>query len=319
MHPLSPPGPRAADLGVVIVSWHAASFLPACLRSVYEQAGGIDLAVVVVCNSEDGSVELVERDFPRARALRCENRGFAHANNHGLLALDARHVLLLNPDTEIQEGTLGDLVRLLDARPELGLVGVKQRTPEGELYPTIRRFPTVLRTLAASLGYERWPVRPSFLGERELDLRLYEREVECDWTTGAFMLARGSAIRAVGLLDERFFLYSEEPDLCLRLKAAGWEIRHVPLVTIVHHAGRGGADPRLAAQDAYSRIQLARKHYSPARTLGIRCALGLGYLLRWGLGSGARRQAARAALRVVAGLDGAPFGARGGAVAPGAP
>lgn len=292
----------------MIVSWHAAQFLPACLSSVYRRAGEIELAVVVVCNSDDGSAELVEREFPQARVVRCENRGFAHASNRGVLSVDARSVLFLNPDTEVLEGTLADLVRLLDARPELGLLGVRQQTPEGDLYPTIRRFPTALRTLAASLGYERWPVRPSFLGERELDLRRYAQEVACDWTTGAFMLARREAIQAAGLLDERFFLYSEEPDLCLRIRAAGWEVRHVPIVTILHHAGRGSDDPRLAAQDAYSRIQLARKHYSPARAAGVRGALGLGCLLRWGLGSGTRRGAARAALRVVAGIDGAPFG-----------
>lgn len=308
MQPLLEPGPRPADLAVVIVSSNTAHFLPACLGSLFARAGDVELEAVVVCNADDGSAELVERDFPSARVVRCENRGFAHGNNRGLLVCDARYVLFLNPDTEILEGTLAELVALLDRRPELGLAGVRQLTPDGVLYPTIRRFPTVGRALAASLGYERWPVRPRGLGERELDPAAYDRETPCDWTTGAFMLARREAIQAAGLMDERFFLYSEEPDLCLRIKAGGWEVRHLPQLTILHHAGKGGVDARLAAQDAFSRVQYARKHSSPSRTVALRAALGLGYLVRWALGSGAQRRAQRAAFRVVAGLDGPPFG-----------
>src|SRR4029078_2118354 len=104
----------------------------------------------------------------------------------------------------------------MDARPEVGLAGVKQVTGDGELFPTIRLFPTALRAFGDALALERWQGRPRFLGERELDMAVYEREVECDWTSGSFMLARREALLSAGLMDERFFIYSEEPDLCLR-------------------------------------------------------------------------------------------------------
>ena len=123
---------------------------------------------------------------------------------------------------------------------------------------------------AGAVGGERLPVRPAWLLERELDLELYERETDCDWTSGSFMFARREALESAGFMDERFFIYSEEPDLCLRLKGAGWEIRHLPQMTIVHHAGKAGIRPRMSAQDAYTRMQLARKHFSPLHRVELR-------------------------------------------------
>ena len=99
--------------------------------------------------------------------------------------------------------------------------------------------------------------RPRWAGERELDLAVYETEVECDWTSGSFMFCRREALLSAGLLDERFFIYSEEPDLCLRMKRAGWGTRHLPTMTIVHHAGKGGLRPKMIAQDVFTRRQYA--------------------------------------------------------------
>ena len=106
-------------------------------------------------------------------------------------------------------------------------------------------------------------------------MRAYDREQECDWTVGAFMLARREALFSAGVMDERFFLQSEEPDLCLRMKQAGWSVRHLPLMTIIHHAGKGGRDPRMAAQDAYSRRQYARKHFSTGHRTLYLSAIGV--------------------------------------------
>ena len=146
----------------------------------------------------------------------------------------------------------------------MGLAGVRQITADGQLYPSMRRFPNAARALGEALCSERWPIHPSWSGERVLDMRAYDREQDCDWTVGAFMLARREALLSAGVMDERFFLQCEEPDLCLRMKRAGWSVRHLPIMTIVHHAGKGGRDPRMAAQDAYARRQYARKHFSPA-------------------------------------------------------
>jgi GT2 family glycosyltransferase len=303
------------DLAIIVVSTNEAAWLRPCLTSIFEHRGACSLDVVIADNdSTDGTSELVETEYPEARVVRCSNRGFAHANNQGLMTCDARYALFLNPDTEILEGTFEDLVRTLDARPGVGLAGVRQVTANGELYPTIRRFPNVVRALGESIGSERFPFRANWLGERELDPTVYEREVDCDWTSGSFMVARREALESAGFMDERFFIYSEEPDLCLRMKKAGWTIRHLPDMTILHHAGKAGRNPRVTAQEAFARKQLARKHFSPLHRVAYTAALGLGLLLRAAVPSrgtarsAGRTVAARAGLRVILGVDGSPFG-----------
>lgn len=310
------PTTERADLAIIIVSTNEAHWLEPCLSTVLAQAGSARLDVVVVDNgSSDGTPELVRDRFPAARIVESENRGFAHANNTGAMTCEARYVLFLNPDTEIVEGTFGELVDALDARPDVGLAGVRQLTGDGTLWPTIRYFPSVTRALGDALAIEKWPIKARWAGERETDLAAYDREVECDWTSGSFMLARREALLSAGLMDERFFIYSEEPDLCLRLKRAGWGIRHLPGMTIVHHAGKGGVRPKMVAQDAYTRRQYAEKHFSPlhgAAYLGAvfaRHAIRAGLTPRDGEDAAQRRAAARQAMQTLVGRREPPFGA----------
>jgi GT2 family glycosyltransferase len=270
------------DLAVIVVSHDQARWLPACLSSLLAGSGDLALDVVVVDNSGAGdSAALVERDFPAVRALRTANHGFGHANNRGLETCDARHVLFLNPDTELRDGILADLVAALNARPGVGAAGARQVTPAGAVHPSIRRFPSARRALAEALGSERIPGARA-LGERVLDPAAYERETPCDWTTGAALAVRGEVLEAVGAFDERFFLFSEETDLCRRIRAAGWEVVHLPSPTFVHHvhAGRGGLSPALALHDVRSRRLYAQKHLSPVHRALYLAAVVLRHGLR---------------------------------------
>jgi hypothetical protein len=306
---------QSADLAIIIVSTNEARWLETCLSTVFERAGDARLDVVVVDNSStDGTPDLVRSKFPQARVVPSVNRGFGHANNRGALTCDARYVLFLNPDTSIVSGTFGELVAALDARPDVGLAGVKQITADGTLWPTMRRFPSITRALADAFASERWPVPARWSGERLLDLSLYDSEAECDWTSGSFMLARREALLSAGLLDERFFIYSEEPDLCLRMTRAGWSIRHLPLMTIIHHAAKGGIRPKMIAQDAYTRRQYAQKHFGPNYGAAYLGAVGARHVLRAlfppvGDSGQQRRAAARLALSTLAGRTPPPFGA----------
>jgi hypothetical protein len=243
--------------------------------------------------------------FDFARTVPVVNAGFAHANNVAAVTTDARYVLFLNPDTEIVQGTLSQVVAAMDDRPEVGLAGVRQLTSDGRVYPTMRRFATPARRLAEALWCERYaPAR----GQRVLDSDLYDSERSCDWTIGSFMLVRREALDSAGLMDERFFFMSEEQDLCLRVRMAGWDIRHLPTMTIVHHVGKRGVDARFAAQGAFAEMQFAAKHFGPVRLCAFRAALALNHGLRLVSPSSPRRDAARAALRTTLGRDGSPFG-----------
>jgi len=304
------------DLAIITVSTNESHWIEALLPTVFDHMGDISADVVVVDNdSRDGTAELVANEFPEARTVWSANHGFGHANNRALMTCDARYVLFLNPDTEIMDGTFADLVALMDARPTVGLVGCRQIIRgDGSLCRTAYYFPNALRALgdALSAGRLRW--RPRWLGERELDPRRYDQEFSCDWTTGSFMLVRREALESAGWFDERFFMYTEETDLCRRVKTAGWEIRHLPQMTIMHYVTPTAITPRVGSLYAVTRMMYARKHFSPGHRALFRGTVLLRYLLRAGYaGSGElgcqRREVSRAVVATMLGRRPVPFAA----------
>lgn len=286
------------------------------LRSALAARGAASIEWLVVdAGSSDGTPDAIEREFGEVRVFRRENRGFAASNNVALAVAQGRYVLLLNPDVEIRSGGLDELVEAMDARPGVGLASVIQRGSDGELQASIRRFPSPLRSLGEALFAAYWPALRGF---QELETRpdRYEREGEAEWLVGAFLIARREAAQAVGPLDERFFLYSEEIDWCYRFRRAGWPVVHLPVMTITHHAGKRSRGD-LMAQLSHSRLLFAEKHYGPARRAGIRTALALGHLIRIAvfalpaLFRPAQRDRVRAewaGLRVILGLSHPPLG-----------
>lgn len=299
------------DLAVVIVSSGQSRWLPDCLSSILARCAGLSVDVVVVENRDaDAARKALEGLFPAVRLLTAPNRGFAHANNEGLLTVSARYVLLLNPDTEVLEGDFPTLLARLDERPELGLAGVRQLDDEGRVHPTIRRFPSVLRALGEAIGAERLPLVRRWSSERVVEPAAYERETDCDWTSGSYLLARREALASAGLLDERFFLYSEETDLCLRIRQAGWRVAHLPQMTILHHTPPTRMSASMAAQRAYSRRLYVRKHFPPVRRALFLGVVAARHSLRSVVpGDNDRRQAERAALLALLGRRPPPFGA----------
>ena len=306
---------RRHDLAIITISTNEKNWLGPCLSSVYAHAGDIDLEVIVVDNqSTDGTREFVESTFPQARVIESENGGFGYANNRGWEAANARYGLFLNPDTEVVDGTFEELIAACDARPEAGLVGVRQLASDGELYPTMRRFPNAARAWGDALLSERWPIHPRWSGERVLEMDSYAQEHDCDWTVGAFMLARREALLSAGIMDERFFLQCEEPDLCQRIKRAGWSVRHLPIMTIVHHAGKAGVKPRMVSQEVYARRQYARKYFSGPHRKAYLSGIAARHIIRAAAAArsdtdDARRrvQASRSAVRTLMRPADAPF------------
>lgn len=289
------------DLAIIVISTNEAHWLGPCLRSVLEHAGELTLDLIVVDNeSTDGSAELLAREFPGARVVPSKNRGFGHANNRGIEVADARYVLFLNCDTEVREGTFAELVTAMDARPRLGIAGLRQVLPDGSVFPTIRRFPSVRRALAEALSLQR--LRPSW-GERVVEPAAYDRETPCDWTIGATMVARREALAQAGWFDEDYFMSSEDTDLCRRVRGAGFEISHLPVMTITHyvHGGDHELGERMYAQYALSRRLYAVKHFRGVRRRAYLAATALRYVLRAPLGP-PRRTGLRARLRELSGV-----------------
>ena len=268
----------AVDLEVVIVSHRDERWLAPCVNSLEAAPGGCSYRATIV---ENGGSPISLPETPRRRVLYIRNKGFAAANNAGVHGSMAEIFLFLNPDTELADGTLELLVKAMRRRPRVGLLAVRQVTSDGHLWPSLHRFPSVLRALAGALASERWPGAGKRLGERILDMDRYSREGPFEWTTGAALAVRREAFEAVGGFDERFFLFSEETDLCKRIRDAGWEARVEPSITFVHHAGKAGVHPPREAQMAYARLQYARKHFSGPRAAMYHAILVVHHLLRF--------------------------------------
>jgi N-acetylglucosaminyl-diphospho-decaprenol L-rhamnosyltransferase len=278
-------------IGVVIVSWNVAGLLRRCLLSLAAQSR--PLAVVVVDNaSTDGTADMLAKEFQHVR--RIENRanvGFTAANNQGLqaLGLDGTAgvppdlVLLLNPDTEIAPGALDALERYLATRPNVGLVGPVLRNPDGSVQSSRRRLPTLATAVFESTPIEwLWPTNPVARRYRMADVRPDQAGI-VDWVTGAAMLVRARALAEVGPFDEGFFMYSEELDLCRRLRAVGWEVGFEPRAEVVHHEGASSiqVSGRRLLWFHRSRVRYFRKYHGAAAARLVQGAVLLLFSAAW--------------------------------------
>ena len=244
------------------------------------------MTIHVVDNaSGDGTAEMVGREFPDVRLTRNpENVGFGSANNQAIEAGSAPYVLILNPDTEVTDGALELLCRVLDFRPEIGVVGPRLERLDGSFdHAAKRSFPTPLGALAHFTGIGRragasrtlTQYRAPELGEGEAG--------PIDAVNGAFMLIRRAALDEVGLFDTGYWMYMEDLDLNYRLARAGWITWYEPAATVIHvKAGTSGEVRafRLNRAFHYGMYRFYRKHYAPQRSPVVNGAVYAGIALK---------------------------------------
>jgi N-acetylglucosaminyl-diphospho-decaprenol L-rhamnosyltransferase len=226
-----------ADLAVVIVNFNTGEWLGRCLASLERAHGNIAVDVVVVDNaSADASADVADGRRGVRLVRNPTNRYLSPAWNQGAAMTDAPHLLFLNPDTEWFAGTLGDLVRAAKDDPRAGIVGPTLRDPDGTVYASGRRFPSLVDGLGhAFVSLVRADNRFSRRYRMDDWDRTSARVV--DWVSGACMLMPREAFDAVGGFDERFKLYAEELDIAARLRDAGWHVLFTPAVEVIHAVG----------------------------------------------------------------------------------
>ncbi|MGH2710376.1 MAG: glycosyltransferase family 2 protein [Actinomycetota bacterium] len=260
------------DLAVVVVNHNAGPFLRRCMESLGTSAGDARIEVAVVDNdSSDGSPEEALEERPDLLLIRNgTNRGFAAAANQGIAATTAPFVLLLNPDAEVVGGTLGALVKVARERPRAGAIGALVRNPNGSLQPSARRVPRLGEALGhAFLG----PIAPNNRFTRSYTMAGWDRatEREVEWVSGSAMLLRREALDQVGVLDEGYFMYVEDVDICTRLRNGGWQVLFSPELEVVHQIGVSTQGQRGRMAFAHSRS--IYRYFSKYRAGGVRVLL----------------------------------------------
>ena len=235
------------SLEVVVVSHGATDLLRNCLQSLREHPAAVPMRVTVVDSGSPGDTpDRVEAEFPEVRLIRTSNIGFSAANNLVLgdasAGGSAELFLLLNPDTEVREGTIDAAIERLESDPSIGMVGVRLLKADGSFdHAAKRSFPTPLSALAHFTGLGRRRGASSRLSQYRATGLGEEEPGQVDAVNGAFMLVRAEAVRRVGLLDEGYWLYMEDLDWCRRFGQAGWKVFYEPAGTALHV--KGGSSP----------------------------------------------------------------------------
>ncbi|MBI4417979.1 MAG: glycosyltransferase [Ignavibacteriales bacterium] len=238
--PSRKPSEAAPQLSVVIVNYNVREFLHQALASLFKALKGIRAEVFVVDNaSDDGSVEMIRSTFPSVRLLvNKSNTGFGRANNQALRQARGRYLLLMNPDTVIQEDTVRVLLRFFEDHPDAGCAGCMILNPDGTFQLACRRsFPTIWTAFTKISGLSALFPKSKLFGRYNLTYLSPHETYEVDAVSGSFMMVRREAYEATGGLDESFFMYGEDLDWCYRIKKAGWNTYYVPSTRIIHYKG----------------------------------------------------------------------------------
>ncbi len=268
------------DLSIIIVNYNVKEFLENALISIKKAIEGINAEIFVVDNaSEDGSVEMIKQKFPEVNLIaNSENLGFAKANNQALKLARGKYILLINPDTIVQEDTFKVLISFLESHPECGMVGCKVLNPDGTLQLACRRsFPTPWVAFTKMIGLSSLFPKSKIFAKYNLTYLNPDEVAEVDAVSGSFMMIRREVYESVGGLDEDFFMYGEDIDWCYRIKKAGWKIYYVPFTQIIHFKGESTKRSNIdEIRVFYEAMKIfVRKHYKEFALLGVILRVGI--------------------------------------------
>ncbi len=258
------------ELSVIIVNYNVKHFLEQCLHSVFKASKNIHTEIFVVDNnSVDGSSQLVREKFPGVYLIENQtNAGFSKANNQAIRNATGKYILLLNPDTVVEEDTFSKVINFMDKHPEAGGLGVKMIDGKGNFLPESKRgLPTPWVAFYKMFGLSALFPKSKKFGKYHLSY-LHEDSIhEVDVLAGAFMLLRKKTIEEVGLLDETFFMYGEDIDLSYRITKGGYKNYYFPETTIIHYKGESTKKGSLNYVKVFytAMIIFAKKHFSSGK------------------------------------------------------
>lgn len=265
---------NCVTVSVIIVNYNVRELLRQCLRSVEKSLANISSEVIVVDNnSVDGSVQMLRDEFPHITLIdNHSNIGFSRANNQGIQIANGEFFLILNPDTIVEEDTIGVLAEFMITHPKAGAVGCQILNPDGTFALESRRsFPNPSVAFFRMTGMSRLFPKSKFFGRYNLTYLPQDQVTIVDALSGSCMFLRRSALissenstSVAGLFDEEFFMYGEDLDLCYRIQQAGWSIYYTPKTQIIHYKGESTkkGDFRYVRLFYGAMTRFAQKHLS---------------------------------------------------------
>ncbi|HWQ12427.1 MAG TPA: glycosyltransferase family 2 protein [Roseiflexaceae bacterium] len=279
---------HALDVSVILVNWNGSALLARALECLYGTVRESRYEVIVVDNaSTDDSVAMVRARFPQATLLvNTKNIGFARANNQAARVARGRYLLLLNTDAFVHAGTVDGMVAFLDTHPDAGAVGCRLYYEDGTLQRSCWSFPTLATELWTALYLDRIFRASLVFGRYQMTHWAMDDTRPVDALLGACLMVRRDVVDRIGLFDEQFFMYSEEVDLCYRLRRAGYRSYYLHEVSATHIWGGSARQiPHESFLRLYrSRVQFFRKHHGWVAVWALKAVLLLSSLVRVLLG-----------------------------------
>jgi hypothetical protein len=245
-------------LSIIIVNYKAQDYLGRCLSSIKRNLKGIDHEVIVVDNASDKEIiEAIHKDFPETYLIvNAQNLGFSKAVNQGIKISKGEYILLLNNDTEVPPASLQVMLRVMGQFPSTGVLGCLLMNSDHTIQESYGMesgfFSEIIRKLFLNILFKN---SRRFWGKLLLQ-RFYSSDKEVDWVCGACAVFNRKALYDVGLLNENYFMYYEDRDVCNQLKRKGWDVRFTPKASIIHHHGRSASKAPIRSARAYRQSQL---------------------------------------------------------------
>jgi len=228
------------DLSICLVSWNTASLLRDCISSIFHYSNGLRIEIFVIDNaSSDNSVDMVSKEFPTVTLVKNSfNVGFARANNQAIEKSRGRHVLLLNPDTLILQGSLQKMVSFLDENSNTGAVAARLLNTDKTLQYSLRKFPDILTPFTENTNLSRIPGIHRFSRKSRLMDWNHDEIREVEQPAGAAFMIKRYVLETLGPLNSCYHMFFEDVDLCFRIRKNGWKIFYLPDAEIIHHGGQ---------------------------------------------------------------------------------
>ncbi len=272
------------DVSIIIPSWNAKNYLQECIESIFRETNNCRIEVIVVDNaSTDGSPDMVKDLFPQIKLIRNkENLGFAKANNIGIRQEKGKYVAIVNSDVKIERDCITRMYNYMEQNPTVGILGPKILGPDGIIQRSCMGFPTLWNSFCRALALDNVFPGSKMFGGQLMTFWPHDTVRKVDIINGCLWMVRREAINQIGLLDENYFMYSEDKDWCKRFWKVGWKVLFLPDAQAIHYGGGSSSNApiKFSIEMLRSDLQYWGKHHKSTELIVYKLILLCHHFIR---------------------------------------